>query len=406
MGATSWVDLVCWTVWAVLWATTVGILVVFLRGDRSRGRRRCGRCWYDMGGMAGLKCPECGGVARSEREFHKTRRRMSMLVASVLCLFAAEYVRVSNSSGREVAMTRWIPSTVLAFIAPTDPFSRDELTAAVRVRSLSMWEWQRRVLWRRQLAAVPETQVQAAVVMPEVWPSGRKIPARLEWYPLSFQAELLTGDGSTGLRRHEDSTMPGEAFMSDHAWFDSKAVGRHDLQMDVILKAGSNVTRTVRVHHSVSIVEPDAYVSTPLASSELDVAMDRSLSAFVSDNREIIVVDVSPISRSTMTEIAGPGSTKWPTDFAILFDIELLDGDTVVMSRRSNPRSFLFASRPEDPVTELIRDLQTSGWRQDLLERLTLRVRSVAPTAAQAPGATRHWAGEVEMPLDEALMRR
>ncbi len=43
--------------------------------DRSRGRRRCPRCWYDMSGVPGMKCPECGRVARSEKRFLRTRRR-------------------------------------------------------------------------------------------------------------------------------------------------------------------------------------------------------------------------------------------------------------------------------------------------------------------------------------------
>ncbi len=56
-------------------------LVVFIRalvGDRARGRKRCPKCWYDMGGVsgvAGLRCPECGKVARAERSLFKTRRR-------------------------------------------------------------------------------------------------------------------------------------------------------------------------------------------------------------------------------------------------------------------------------------------------------------------------------------------
>lgn len=49
-------------VWAMFW-------------DRSRGRRRCPRCWYDMSGASGLTCPECGKTARRERLLRKTRRR-------------------------------------------------------------------------------------------------------------------------------------------------------------------------------------------------------------------------------------------------------------------------------------------------------------------------------------------
>lgn len=44
-----------------------------IRGDRSRGRRRCPECWYDMGG-GGLVCPECGHDAGHASKLYKSRR--------------------------------------------------------------------------------------------------------------------------------------------------------------------------------------------------------------------------------------------------------------------------------------------------------------------------------------------
>lgn len=50
-----------------------------LFADRSKGRARCPRCWYDMRGRRegaeGLVCPECGHDARNERRLYKDRRR-------------------------------------------------------------------------------------------------------------------------------------------------------------------------------------------------------------------------------------------------------------------------------------------------------------------------------------------
>ncbi len=54
------------------------------RGDRSRGRRRCPSCWYDMSATlpaegiatsAALVCPECGHDAGSPRRLYRARRR-------------------------------------------------------------------------------------------------------------------------------------------------------------------------------------------------------------------------------------------------------------------------------------------------------------------------------------------
>jgi hypothetical protein len=50
--------------------TQIGLLLVYwgLWGDRSKGRARCPRCWYDLrGSLPKLECPECGHDAKHER---------------------------------------------------------------------------------------------------------------------------------------------------------------------------------------------------------------------------------------------------------------------------------------------------------------------------------------------------
>ena len=43
--------LVCWGLW----------------GDRSKGRPRCPKCWYDLrGSLPRLECPECGHDGKQE----------------------------------------------------------------------------------------------------------------------------------------------------------------------------------------------------------------------------------------------------------------------------------------------------------------------------------------------------
>ena len=57
-----------------------------IRGDRSRGRKRCPRCWYDMSGAAGLTCSECGRTVQHESSLHRTRRNRHAAVAAVLMM--------------------------------------------------------------------------------------------------------------------------------------------------------------------------------------------------------------------------------------------------------------------------------------------------------------------------------
>ena len=68
--------LLCWGLW----------------GDRSKGRVRCPRCWYDMRGtVPRLVCPECGHDAGSERQLCRDRRGWRRIVLGVLLLLVSSY---------------------------------------------------------------------------------------------------------------------------------------------------------------------------------------------------------------------------------------------------------------------------------------------------------------------------
>src|SRR6185503_3171545 len=79
--------------------------------DRSRGRRRCPRCWYDMSATSGLQCSECGRAVRSERSLHRTRRnRKGIAIALLIGLLGSVAPRVYRSGWRGA-----IPTTVLVW---------------------------------------------------------------------------------------------------------------------------------------------------------------------------------------------------------------------------------------------------------------------------------------------------
>src|SRR5262249_34414187 len=83
------VDWAVWRWWiagGLLAATGLWVLYAALLRDRARGRRRCPRCWYDMAGVPGLRCPECGHAARRERSLNRARRRWALAPLGALCL--------------------------------------------------------------------------------------------------------------------------------------------------------------------------------------------------------------------------------------------------------------------------------------------------------------------------------
>lgn len=85
----DWWTWICWGVAGALALAGGWLLYRALLHDRSRGRRRCRKCWYDMSGAPGLRCPECGREFKHERQLLRTRRRWGVASAAALVLALA-----------------------------------------------------------------------------------------------------------------------------------------------------------------------------------------------------------------------------------------------------------------------------------------------------------------------------
>ncbi len=104
-----------WIFTAIGWlliAAGAGITARALFGDRARGRRRCPRCWYDMRGVPGVTCPECGHAAGDERALSRTRRRWRRAAAG-LVLAGLSYGAFVGPDVAERGLRAAIPGTVL-----------------------------------------------------------------------------------------------------------------------------------------------------------------------------------------------------------------------------------------------------------------------------------------------------
>src|SRR3954469_1857053 len=107
-----------WLAWG---ASGIGALLGAwaLVGDRSRGRRRCPRCWYSMEGAAGLKCPECGREVRNERRLLRSRRRWRWAVVALLVIVSAPAVGVWPAAARD----GWLAGLPLPVVVEALPVS-------------------------------------------------------------------------------------------------------------------------------------------------------------------------------------------------------------------------------------------------------------------------------------------
>ncbi len=130
--------------WALI-AAGAGIAAWALFGDRARGRRRCPKCWYDMGGVPGLKCPECGREAPSERNLSRTRRRWRRAAAGA-ALAALSYGVFVVPDVAERGARAAIPGAVLVCWPVdlsdwTDPFATPPSPRGLEAVMLEELKW-------------------------------------------------------------------------------------------------------------------------------------------------------------------------------------------------------------------------------------------------------------------------
>src|SRR5258705_3413762 len=169
-------DWLFWLAGAAIGTAGAALLVWALCWDRSRGLSRCAKCWYDMGGVPGLVCPECGKDAVDEKSLHKRRRRwgIAAIAAALGCIGYGMGVTP------QVLISGWpgiVPTTALIIALPWIERPTDERqqgyaagTIALnpserlfmdlrrnRVDKARIWGWQRRLLYERVLAGDPDS---------------------------------------------------------------------------------------------------------------------------------------------------------------------------------------------------------------------------------------------------------
>jgi len=137
------------------------LFVWAVRGERSKGRRRCPGCWYDMRGSlptpgddnaaraAGFLCPECGNTTKADRDLYKARRRPRVALFALAVLFLSLYSQTIPRALRTGTLglvptsalilgSAWLPESWYA-----DPTRNSEATLNERISNRAIWKWQR-----------------------------------------------------------------------------------------------------------------------------------------------------------------------------------------------------------------------------------------------------------------------
>ncbi|MEO1277453.1 MAG: hypothetical protein AAFV77_00660, partial [Planctomycetota bacterium] len=94
--------------WALFW-------------DRSRGRKRCPKCWYRLDGVPAAEgtttCPECGKEVRKPRRMLKTRRRWGLAMLALLAVLGS-YASHAYPIVRDHGWWRTVPDVALIAMVP------------------------------------------------------------------------------------------------------------------------------------------------------------------------------------------------------------------------------------------------------------------------------------------------
>ncbi len=128
-----------------------GVLVIWwaMFADKSRGRRRCPRCWHDLSRTPGTVCGECGRVIAHERELFRTRRRWLVGGTALgILLTVTAWIRLeATSAGWSSLMPTPVLVGFVKFMEPPGLLQEG-------------WTDLSRRVWRRELS--PSTQVALA----------------------------------------------------------------------------------------------------------------------------------------------------------------------------------------------------------------------------------------------------
>lgn len=182
----------------------VGLLVA-LYADRSRGRRRCPRCWFDLSSHGReLTCSECGRTQPHEGRMYLTRRHWKWAVLCVAGLIAAratwEYPAFKAAGAPAYAPT-WAVRRFMAHLPALGPEWTARLDATLTPNTTQQ-EWkdviERCLSILEDADASPEAHALAARVLARIQLRGYFATAASAQWANQFKINDL---GEDGIRR-------------------------------------------------------------------------------------------------------------------------------------------------------------------------------------------------------------
>lgn len=371
-----------WTDWPYIVAAVlvwVGAVMLLQRGlwwDRGSGRRRCGGCWYDMEKVPGLRCPECGRAARSERGLHRARRRWRPLglaaAASVIgiCVYLWPVYHRSGWMGVTptwtfITIRQWAPAT-------WQPGGIDEwIEWRLRddVSDDQAWAWQ--IMWkaRRDLASKVTTRP---------WPKGVPIYVACD--------TILPWDDDVST-----NTLLVYTTSDDHLPFDHVSLAALD--------SSSPVTLRVMRYDEATDAPKRFYGEVPLDITivdSMDDAMTPVEGAEANDALRARLRNVGLVGNRVREGDAMP--MKF-VDVTFAYKVEVIRAGEVIATWRCTSRAGEYRLLDNDgDVQPAVAEMQ---YPDQIAGDTVVRVTSDPELALRDFGSKRYWKGAFTSPLKD-----
>lgn len=402
-------------VWSPL-ALGLFFLALAWRGDPSRGRRRCRKCWHSMDGLphteAGWTCPECGTVTKRERALRRAapRRWMRRLYLAFFALAPLPwYTGLVIERWPDEGRASLVPSTIAALAYPDHINDiRTPGSFGARVDALLVERQYGEELWplHRWLAGTPEYDLAPYDPMdyidfPTAWVRGEPIVLSVErlhdhfWSQTVYSQEVTLRTGRTG-----GSSVNYTVYAHPYGWGGGQ-MGEHYASRFVHPSAGDESEQILRVHlrvqHEIWPVEPGfaselrhLHTSRALVEIEMLDTWDEALNGGVQSPMYDPAIDAWLLATPQISihQIGGyiflggadrmllaNGTPGPPFDTNLVYDVVLMDGDEEI-HRDAVAQSWKLwednTSPPDDLGLRLLGE-DDEAFRANL-ERMTVRL--------------------------------
>ncbi|GAB4549923.1 MAG: hypothetical protein Tsb0013_11430 [Phycisphaerales bacterium] len=398
-------------------ATLAAVCFVFAwRGDPSKGRRRCRRCWHAMDALpktdGGWTCPECGHRTTKEQHLYRAAPRkwlQRIYLALLLIAPLPWYTSVVIDRWPREGKAALIPTTLAALCYPRhvqDIRTRGSLGYKIdqllHDRSCPNGDCDDLHPFYRWLAGTPEYDFawydpMDHVDLPKAWVRGEPIPVGLERLMGHAWSQPNFVQRSVFIAR-------GETAFGSVVWPDGTGGGRvwtfqHRDRSPIVLPAtkGERARFSMRVGLVVrpsSVGDGLRYARSSFTDATIDIPLvdtwEEALSGAVQSPAHDHAIDRWLLETSQLhfyqvsgyIFLTGPdravfefGASGVPFDVNLVYDIVLMDGEEE-LHRETVGQSWRIRDRWKSPPDELgLRILGADDAAfQDNLDRMTVRL--------------------------------